>query len=452
MELFPLESSEVLVRCGQRQAGGGGEGSSTLNVQAGESFDVVVAIKSRFGAVAGGDLVEQMMKEIVILPEREVEMHDKPHFSSATGVATFTISIRKAGDLEISAAVFYKGEHCTIGGRGVVIRVGPGALKLKLLAKEEAELGEEVELVVVPDSTDVFGNTCQLPLCKSYLSNLALNSHFESDWSFEGQAPLPLRLMQPCLTRNEDGVLVGVLDLRLVGLHTFRIRYSNQVGLHQPTIKHLVTAQVRIVCGMPHSLRYEAFCQPHVLQHRRWGCKAQVLNTRGQEMTFNIREEDFTAKLLDSTGRSLPLKVRTSFRSELVQGCSLANQYSEARAADLELSLIETEPPASRGKYELQACMNETTRGDGHLPFGRVVLILVPLPGEVIFLPPLLDYMYYHILSSYYANSQCSSHKASNQEKFDWMSRSTRRRGRLKLWQRVCGKPDSKCRGQQGTS
>ena len=182
MELFPLETSEVSLRCGQRQAGGGGEGSSTLNVRAGEIFEVAVTIKSRFGTVAGGQLVEQMMREIVILPEREVKLQGEPHFSTATGVATFPVSICKAGNLEISAAVRYQGEHCTIGGRGVVIKVGPGAMKLKhLLVKEDAELGEEVELVVVPDSTDLFGNDCQLPLGKNLLSSFGADVRLEGD-------------------------------------------------------------------------------------------------------------------------------------------------------------------------------------------------------------------------------------------------------------------------------
>ena len=127
--LFPLQTSEVLVRCGQRQAGGGGEGSSTLNVRAGEIFEVVVTIKSPFGPVAGGQLVEQMMREIVILPESEVQLQGESHFSTATGVVTFPVSIRKTGNLEISATLMYKGKHYTIGGRGVVIKVGPSDLE-----------------------------------------------------------------------------------------------------------------------------------------------------------------------------------------------------------------------------------------------------------------------------------------------------------------------------------
>ena len=143
-------------------------------------FEVVVAIKSRFGPVEEGELVERMMQEIVILSENEVEIHGKPDFSTATGVATFPVSIRKAGNLQISAAVRYKGELCTRGVRGVVIRVGPGAMKLKLLVEEEAVLGEQVELVVVPDSTDVFGNKCQWPLGKSLLSSFGADSLSES--------------------------------------------------------------------------------------------------------------------------------------------------------------------------------------------------------------------------------------------------------------------------------
>jgi len=111
---------------------------------------------------------------------------------------------------------------------------------------------------------------------------------------------------------------------------------------------------------MLHSLRYEAYPQPHVLLHRRWGCKAQVLNVEGQEM--KIREEDFTVKLLNTAnGLSLPLKVRSTPRIEFVQGCSLAHHDSENEVTDLEISLIETDPPAVRGTYQLQACLNETT-------------------------------------------------------------------------------------------
>ncbi len=348
VELFPLESSEVVVRCGQRQAGGAGEGSSTLNVQAGENFEVVVAIKSRFGPVAGDDLVEQMMQEVVILPEHEVTMLDKPHFATATGVATFPVSIRRAGDLEITAAVRYKGELCTIGGRGVVLRVRPGTCKWKLRVKEAAEPGEPVELVVMPGSTDEFGNECQLPLAKSLLSIFDADLPLEGDWSHEGCVPVPLQSLQTSLTKYEDG-LVAVLELRLPGLHTFRIRYCTQE----------LTAQVRIAGGIPHSLRYEAGCLPHVLRHWRWGCKAQVLNARGQEM--EVREEDFTAKLVDTNGRHLPLQVSSSLRIESVQGCSLANQYTETWATDLEISLIETDPPVSRGTYQLYVSLNDTT-------------------------------------------------------------------------------------------
>jgi serine/threonine protein kinase len=380
VELFPLESSEVTVRCGQRQAGGGGAGScrsNTLSVQAGESFEVVVAIKSRFGLVAGGELVEQMMQEIVILPRHLVVLTGKSHFASATGVATFPVSICKAGTLEISAAVRHKGELCTIGGGGVVITVGPGVLKLnKLLVKKEAEVGEEVELVVVPDSTDVFGNNCQLShgtailrraaLAESLLSSFGADLRLEGDWSHEDSAAVPLRLMQPAsLRKTEHGVVVGVLDLRLPGTHTFRIRAYRVLCCTQ-----VVTAQVRIVSAIPHSLRYEAYCQPHVLLHRRWGCKAQVLNVRGQEM--KIRAEDLTVTICNTAnGVSLPLKVRSTPRIEFVQGCSLANHDSENEVTDLDIFLSETENPAHRGTYKLHAyaagmslCMHAEIRLD----------------------------------------------------------------------------------------
>ena len=68
VQLFPLESSEVLVRCGQRHAGGGKEGTSWLMLRAGERFEVVVAIKSRLGPITGQH-VEQMMRLIkIVLP------------------------------------------------------------------------------------------------------------------------------------------------------------------------------------------------------------------------------------------------------------------------------------------------------------------------------------------------------------------------------------------------
>ena len=111
VQLFPLESSEVLVRCGERQAGGA-EGSSVLTLLAGERFEVVVTIKSRFGPIRGtGQHVEQMMRLIeIVLSRDDLIRDDDPHLSMETGVVIFPLKIQKAGNFEISANIKHDAE------------------------------------------------------------------------------------------------------------------------------------------------------------------------------------------------------------------------------------------------------------------------------------------------------------------------------------------------------
>ena len=60
--MFPLDSSEVLVRRGCGAYG------STLCVRAGETVEIAVQIKDRFGPFTDA-AVEHLMREIVLVPK-----------------------------------------------------------------------------------------------------------------------------------------------------------------------------------------------------------------------------------------------------------------------------------------------------------------------------------------------------------------------------------------------
>ena len=103
LRVFPLQSSEVLVR----HACGGGAGSC-LSVRAGETFEIAVAIKDRFGPFTDA-VAEHMARQLVLLPQDALDKQGEVRFSSETGVAAFPVMVKKTGQLTVSAAVIYKG-------------------------------------------------------------------------------------------------------------------------------------------------------------------------------------------------------------------------------------------------------------------------------------------------------------------------------------------------------
>ena len=374
VQLFPLESSEVLVRCGQRHVGGGKEGSSFLTLRAGERFEVVVTIKSRLGPITGQH-VEQMMRLIkIVLPGFIRDPGDgwskaspdyKPdpawiwdanlpaQFEIETGVVTFPVQILKTGHFEISAAVEHNSNIHTIGG--VKLNVEPGTVKFeKLTAKEEVEVGEQVDLVLLLGDTDCFGNKLTSPLSKSSLASMIAGLHLEGQWKYQASSSdegenAPLRLTEPKLNVNEDGIIVGQLDLRIPGKHTFLIRVQSS--------DQRLSTEVTVVPGKPHTLQFKGAGRPHVLRQIRWGCQAQVLNGSGHPI--DISPSDFTAKMVFGDGANggqdttLHLKASVSRRKERIKPCSLADTSAVVAVQDLEVFLLETTPPPPRGPYSL---------------------------------------------------------------------------------------------------
>jgi hypothetical protein len=112
--LFPVQSSETILRRGHREAGGEGAGSSSFSVRAGEDFEVVVEIKTPFGP-ATGPHVEHMMREIRLLPEGVLKKAGEPQLSLETGMACFPARVEQSGDFEVCAAVECKGTARVIG-------------------------------------------------------------------------------------------------------------------------------------------------------------------------------------------------------------------------------------------------------------------------------------------------------------------------------------------------
>jgi len=260
LQLFPLHSSEVVVRCGDRQAGGAGAGSSSLTVKAGELFEVVITIKTCFGPIGAAlsALCEQMIKHITLLPENVVVRQGEPRFSPSTGAVSFPARIEKAGDIEVSAALkilslnnlppnlarLQQGGSApvvhTIGGQACAthVKVQPGAMHFQnVIAKKtgvpgesmEFERGEPMELILQLGTSDQFGNSFALPLsdhdAAAFVADLSLEGHVMHKNALVLGEAVPLRLVQPICT--EAGVLVGVMDLRVLGAHQIRITCSS---------------------------------------------------------------------------------------------------------------------------------------------------------------------------------------------------------------------------------
>ena len=148
VELFPVQSSEVVVRRAGEGAGGGaggeagGAGSSAFLVRAGEDFEVVVAIKTPLGIPVTGPHVECMMEEIALVPEGVLVRTGEPSRSTETGTVCFPVRLERSGEVEVAAALRYKGAMITIG-RQTRVKVAPGAMRFASMdAKTSAEVGE----------------------------------------------------------------------------------------------------------------------------------------------------------------------------------------------------------------------------------------------------------------------------------------------------------------------
>ena len=351
--LFIVQSSETILRRGHREAGGAGAGSSSFLVRAGEDFEVVVQIKTTLGPVTGPSL-EHMMREIDLLPEGVLKKTGEPRMSAEPGMACFPVRMEQAGVFEVCAAVKCKGASHTIG-RQTRVKVAPGAMRFgRLDAKESAEVGEQVELVLQTSDTDVFGNTIGSPLSESAKVDLAAQS-LHGVWVHEDEGKeWPLTLTQPAIT--ERGLVVAAPQLLFAGRHTFRIQSCGQ---------ELATT-VEISPGAPHSVHLIGEGKAQVLQQRRWCCKVEVRNRHGYGASFSGRE--VSMELVPSGSRGggcYPLQVVELAACEsAMQGCSLSEGTSETMVWVLEVFLAETDDAASAGSYHLRA---KRTSDDGEL-------------------------------------------------------------------------------------
>ena len=362
-----LDSSEVVLRCGECEVGGAVAGSSSLSIQAGEVFEVEVRIKTRF-ATFDSELADYMMREIILLPDKVLVRQGEPRFLPETGVATFPVRAEKAGDIAISAAIMMPNlkhlppnlqqiqqgtaalETHTIGGRGCVIsvRVRPGAMQFQsIIAKTkdgcieqlEFELGEQVELLLPFGNSDHFGNTIPLPHSETIVSDFIRECHL-----IHQDVYVPLQSLQLALT--DAGIVVRGVDLSLLGQHRFRIKYFSQE----------ITTTVQVAAGMPHSLQLIGEGRAHVLRQWRWGCKAHLLNKHGHPAFFS--KEDFptiVVQLVPSqiptshVGLPLDMVVKVLEQSGSIKG------NDETGTQELELFHIESVTPARKGQYQLQA-------------------------------------------------------------------------------------------------
>ena len=348
LQLFPVQSSEVVLKRGGREAGGAGAGSSSFSVRAGEKFTMVVAIKTPLGPVIGPHVLG-MMQEIHLLPDDVMQMTGEPHFSAETGEASFIAHIDRAGDFEVSAAVRYSGASHRIGQQ-VRVKVAPGAMRFASLdVKGSAEVGEQVQLVLKMSDKDVFGNTIELPLSASAQADLAALS-FQGTWNHEAdslrflrKAWAPLNLSQPVVVL--DGVLVAEAQLLLPGKHAFRIDTHDQT----------LAAEIEISPGIPHSMRLIGEGKPHVLQRRRWCSRVMLLNRH--DAAANITWDQVSAELVPisgNSGRTYPLRLEAVTCEDVVRGCSLSDVELSAMVPDLKLFLPETDDAPRAGTYRLQ--------------------------------------------------------------------------------------------------
>jgi len=359
-----LDSSEVVVRCGDRQVGGVGVGDGSLSIRAGELFEVEVRVKTRL-ATFDSDLADHMMRKIVLLPDGVLMRQGEPRFSAQTGVAIFPVCAEKAGDIAISAAIrmptpqqLQQGavapEIHTIGGKGGVLqlKVRPGAMQFQsMMTKKkdvlgeqvEFELGEQFELMLQFGNSDRFGNMIPLPYTNAIVGDLIL----DCKWIHLGVA-VPLQSLQ--LSFTETGIAVTGVVLSLLGQHQFQIKYLTKV----------FAATVNVVPGMPHSLQWIGEGRAHVLRQLRWGCKARLLNKHGHPAIF--LKDDFpvlSVQLVPSQSLAgqgvLPLEGKLLEQSVAIKGCSLADAHTTTLVQELEIFHIETSVPACKGDYRLQA-------------------------------------------------------------------------------------------------
>ena len=338
LELFPLASSEVVVQCGGRQAGGAGAGSSVLTCRAGERFEVIVTLKTPFGTVPL--FAERMLRELILSLVGPSSLRKIPaghrgsSLSPETGVVSFPVELTKAAeDVEISVSFMYKDEPQMIG-HGVTVKVLPGQIKFESLQairvpqyspqkhqsqSSAIEVGETIKLVLGPCTKDVHGNELQQDLCEEDVSGLALTA----TWRCEGKMG-NLRLMPPTLTGVGLGVVVGEVSLSLPGHHVFQVSCSAQQ----------LTTTVHVECGVPQSLKMIEEGKPHVLRRWRWGGKALVLNQHGHAIRFGPL--DLSVKMglnLNDCSPSqeqaqwIHVKTRQTERSEEIQACSLSDVF-----------------------------------------------------------------------------------------------------------------------------
>jgi len=386
LQLFPLHSSEVVVRCGDRQAGGAGAGSSSLTVKAGELFEVVVTIKTCFGPIGAAlsTLCEQMIKHITLLPENVVVRQGEPHFSPSTGAVSFPARIEKAGDIEVSAAIkipslnhlppnltrLQQGGSApvahTIGGQACAtrVKVQPGVMQFQnVIAKKkgipgesmEFERGEPIELILQLGTSDQFGNSFALPFsdhdAAAFVADLSLEGHVIHMNALVLGGAVPLRLVQPTCT--EAGILVGVMDLQVLGAHQVRITCSSQV----------LDTTVKVISGIPHSLQLVGEGRPHVLRQWRWGCKAQLLNQHGYSAIDSSDVSEISVYLEDlvpsvgagGASRSQGLEIKILETMGSIKGCSLADADTATMMKELEIFHVESSTPTCKGEYSLHA-------------------------------------------------------------------------------------------------
>jgi len=359
-----LDSSEVVVRCGERQVGGAGAGGSSLSIEAGEVFEVEVRIKTRFAAF-DSDLARHMMRKIVLLPGKILVSQGEPRFSPETGVAIFPVHAVKAVVIAISAAIMMPNlqrlqqgaaapETHTIGGRGGVmqLKVQPGAMQFQrmIATKKDVlgeqlnfELGEQVELMLLFGNSDRFGNTIPLPHTEAMIPDSVL----ECKWIHQDVA-VPLQQLQ--LSVTAAGVAVRGVHLSLLGKHKFQVKFFSQV----------FATTVQVVPGMPHSLQWIGDGRAHVLRQWRWGCKVRLLNKHGHPAIFSKDDFPVIAVQLVPSQRlanqgGLALGVKLSEQAGSIKGCSLADTHTTTLVQELEIFHIETSAPACKGEYRLQA-------------------------------------------------------------------------------------------------
>ena len=292
----------------------------------------MVAIKGPLGPLTGPHM-EPLLQQVCLLPESLIKMTGEPIWSSVseTGVACFRVRIEKSGEYEVCAVVKCSSVSQAIG-RQMRVKVAPGLPRFEALdAKESAEVGEQVRLVLRLSDTDMFGNKIDMPLSTRARADLTALS-FQAVSVHEGKES-PLNLTPPVLM--DDGLLLAEPQLLLVGLHTFRIRSSGQE----------LSANMRITPGLPHCLRLIGEGKPRVLQQRRWCSKIELLNRHSFAESFS--------------GQQVSVElVPTSSCSDARYPCQIEAVTCESASGtmvqSLELFLAETDDAPRAGTYSLR--------------------------------------------------------------------------------------------------